>query len=224
MTQYETWIDKEQQWIEDIARRDLKRNRIFALLCVPACALALGLINLLCGGSITEVLRCMMYGLIFGALILLITLLCVRKANTAAYIDGLKKQTAVFSPEQREDMALQLMSADAVCIQNKTGMSSAFSYEKAVITKDWFLSSASECGPLVFKTEQISQVLTDTRSFSYRAGSNGFRVRIRQYYYTIEFRFYDKNPALSDDAEAVIALNSKELRDQIVAALQNIRS
>lgn len=219
MNQYEIWLSKEQQWSDDMAKEVLKRNHTFALLCLPVCALALGLINLLCGGSITEVLRCMLYGLLFGALILVITLLCVHKPDTTAYMDGLKKQAAVFSPEQQEEMARQLMSSDAICIQYKQDMGSRFSYDKAIITKDWFLSSGSGSGPLLFKLNQVSQVLTDTKSFSYRAGGGGYRLRIKEHYYTIQFCFYDKNPALPDGAEAVIALDNRNVRDQIAAAI-----
>ena len=225
MNQYEIWLAKEQQWNDDRVKAAAQRNRRYLLLCPPVCALVIGAINLFCGGDIRNVLTCTLYGAIFGAVISLLSLPILHffghKPSSDSYMEALKKQTALLSPEQREEMALQLMSADAVCIQYKTDMNSAYPYEKAVAAKDYFLSSAYGTDhPLLLKLDQVSQIQTDTQSFTYRTIGNGYRLRMKQYYYTIQFCFYEKNPALSDAADATVALNSKEIRDQIVDSIK----
>ena len=225
MNQYEIWLAKEQQWNDDRIKAAAQRNRRYLLLCPPLFALVSGAINLFSGGEIRNVLTSALGGAVFGAAAALIALPILHffghKTSSESYMEALKKQTALLSPEQREEMALQLMSADAVCIRYKTDMNSAYPYEKAVAAKDYFLSSAYGTDhPLLLKLDQVSQVQTDIQSFSYRAGSGGYRLGIKQYYYTIQFCFYDKNPALSDKTEATIMLDHQDIRDQIVEAIK----
>ena len=224
MDHYTEWIGKEQKWVDDMVRAAANRTRKYALLVIPGAALALGLINLLCGGSPQDVLRVMLYGLIFGIVCALLILLLVRKPSGAAYMDALKAQAETFSPEQREEMALQLMSADAVCIQYK---GEDCPTERTIATKEYFFSSLcnspSLC-PLLLKTDQISQILTDTKDASFVARSHGMKIRVQDEYYTIEFRLYEDVPALPQDVVPVITLKNKDLRDQIVASIQKYSS
>lgn len=225
MNQYEIWLAKEQQWNDDRIKAAAQRNRRYLLLCPLLFALVSSAINLFSGGEIRNVLTSALGGAVFGAAAALIALPILHffghKTSSESYMEALKKQTALLSPEQREEMALQLMSADAVCIRYKTDMNSAYPYEKAVAAKDYFLSSAYGTDhPLLLKLDQVSQVQTDIQSFSYRAGSGGYRLGIKQYYYTIQFCFYDKNPALSDKTEATIMLDHQDIRDQIVEAIK----
>ncbi len=220
MSHYTEWFDKEQKWIDEMVGAAANRTRKYALLIIPGAALALGLINLLSGGSPQSVLRVMLYGLLFGAVCALFTLLLVRKPSTAAYMDALKAQAEAFSPEQREEMALQLMSADAVCIQYKGEDRPT---ERTIATKEYFFSSLcsspSLC-PLLLKTDQISQVLTDTKDASFTVRSHGMRIRARDEYYTIEFRLFEDAPALPQGVVPVITLTDRDLRDRIMASIQ----
>lgn len=78
--------------------------------------------------------------------------------------------------------------------------------------------------PLLLKTDQISQILTDTKDASFTARSHGVKVRVQDKYYTIEFRLYEDVPALPQGVVPVITLKDRDLRDRIVASIRRFVS
>lgn len=96
------------------------------------------------------------------------------------------------------------------------------------VTKDFILSTRGNGHlDLVFLNE-VEKVELDRKDINYRAGNQNARVNVHDELYTILF-CYRENPALDEQVrkfrgkDMKLCYPNRELRDQVVAALQTLR-
>lgn len=220
MNNYNKWLEKEQEWIEQMARENKASAIKMGILCIPACAILLGLIGLISGGGISGTLQNMLWGAIFGVVAaLFIPLLMPRPRKV--YAKTLGKFTGSLTSEEQEALGSQMLSSD---VRRMDFKSADKIKQKIMITKSFITSNTGKGFFVLIKLDDVEQIFTDVVDFSVTARSHGVTVHSYDEAYSIEFRYKKPTGVVSKDSDVSIIFPTRELRTQAMQYIQDFVS
>ena len=220
MDNYNKWLEKEQEWINQMARETKSSAIKMGLLCIPACAVVLGLIGLLSGAGVSAMLQNALWGALFGVFAALFIPLLVPRPNKF-YAKSLEKFTKTLNSEEQEMLGSQMLSSDVRRIDFKGGNKIK---EKIMISQSFLTSNSAQGFFVLVKLDQVDQILTDTRDLSFTTRSHGVTVHSYDEAYSIEFRYKKPTGVVSKDDDVSLIFPTQEIRSQVMRHIQEFVS
>lgn len=220
MDNYKKWLEKEQEWINQMTQENKSTMIRTCILCVPACTIILGAIGLMSGGGVMGMLQNALLGAIFGAVAALFALVIMPRPRRS-YVTLLERYTKDLSPGEREELGSQMLSSDVKCMDFK-GVDKA--KQKIMISKSFLVSNTSTGFFMLVKLDQVDQILTEMVDMSVTGRSNGIRVRVNDEAYSIEFYYKKPDGSKPKWFDARCVFPTREIRDQVMQHIQEFVS
>ena len=216
MDNYVRWMEQELEWITQAEKEKKASLPKFCIWCVLICMIFLGVIALLAGGGIVGMLQNMLSGIIFGAVVSLITTgLMLLLLPSKAFMERLKMVTEKkLTPEEREELASQMLSPDVRCVEYKEE-----DKRRVRISKDYMLLTTSSGIFSLIKLGNFYRLQKDTGTLPFNIFNfkiRDSRLRNLNKYYTIEFYYQDV------DRGELCTFESSEVRDQVMRHIQEM--
>ena len=221
MDNYTKWVEKEQAWIEEIDRKTKAMIIKYCGLTFLGIEVALGALGLLASGSvdIQGMLQNLLFGLIFGALVVIFALCLMVRKPSKPYMKRLKASTEALTPGEREEMASQMLSSDVKCFNYKAVDKTE---ERILLSKNYLLSSSAKGEFLLVNLNQVDRIETDLRDTSYVVRTNGTRVTVNDAVYVILFYYKKVSDGKEKGADAVCVFPDRQTRDEVVRYIQEL--
>ena len=219
MDNYTKWIEKEQAWIEEIDRKTKAMIIKYFALAFLGIEVALGALGLLAAGGIDiqGMLQNLLYGLIFGVLMMIFALIMMVRKPSKPYMKRLKEGTEALTPADREEMAAQMLSSDVKTFNYKAEDKTE---ERILLSRDYLLSSSAKGEFVLVNLKQLDRIETDLRDTSYIVRTNGTRVTVNDAVYVILFYYKKISDGKKQDADAVCVFPDRTTRDEVVRCIQ----
>ena len=219
MNNYTKWIEKEQAWIEEIDRKTKAMIIKYFALAFLGIEVALGALGLLAAGGIDiqGMLQNLLYGLIFGVLMMIFALCMMVRKPSKPYMKRLKEGTEALTPADREEMAAQMLSSDVKTFNYKAVDKTE---ERILLSRDYLLSSSAKGEFVLVNLKQLDRIETDLRDTSYIVRTNGTRVTVNDAVYVILFYYKKISDGKKQDADAVCVFTDRTTRDEVVRCIQ----
>lgn len=219
MDNYTKWIEKEQAWIEEIDRKTKAMIIKYFALAFLGIEVALGALGLLAAGGIDiqGMLQNLLYGLIFGVLMIIFALIMMVRKPSKPYMKRLKEGTEVLTPADREEMAAQMLSSDVKTFNYKAVDKTE---ERILLSRDYLLSSSAKGEFVLVNLKQLDRIETDLRDTSYIVRTNGTRVTVNDAVYVILFYYKKISDGKKQDADSVCVFPDRTTRDEVVRCIQ----
>ena len=219
MDNYTKWIEKEQAWIEEIDRKTKAMIIKYFALAFLGIEVALGALGLLAAGGIDiqGMLQNLLYGLIFGVLMMIFALIMMVRKPSKPYMKRLKEGTESLTPADREEMAAQMLSSDVKTFNYKAVDKTE---ERILLSRDYLLSSSAKGEFVLVNLKQLDRIETDLRDTSYIVRTNGTRVTVNDAVYVILFYYKKISDGKKQDADAVCVFPDRTTRDEVVRCIQ----
>ena len=221
MDNYTKWVEKEQAWIEEIDRKTKAMIIKYFSLTFLGVEVALGALGLLAGGSvdIQGMLHNLLFGLIFGVLMMIFALIMMVRKPSKPYMKRLKTATEALTPGDREEMASQMLSSEVKCFNYKAVDKTE---ERILISQNYLLSSSAKGEFVLVNLNQLDRIETDLRDTSYIVRTNGTRVTVNDAVFVICFFYKKISDGKKQDADAVCVFPDRQTRDDVVRYIQEI--
>ena len=219
MDNYTKWIEKEQAWIEEIDRKTKAMIIKYFALAFLGIEVALGALGLLAAGGIDiqGMLQNLLYGLIFGVLMMIFALIMMVRKPSKPYMKRLKEGTESLTPADREEMAAQMLSSDVKTFNYKAVDKTE---ERILLSRDYLLSSSAKGEFVLVNLKQLDRIETDLRDTSYIVRTNGTRVTVNDAVYVILFYYKKISDGKKQDADSVCVFPDRTTRDEVVRCIQ----
>lgn len=157
MNNYNKWLEKEQEWIDQMARENKSAAIKMGLLSIPACAVVFGLIGILSGAGVSAMLQNALWGAIFGVVAALFIPLLIPRPHKV-YTRTSTTYTKDLTSDEREALGSQMLSSDMRRIDYKSVDKVK---EKVMITQSFLTSNNARGFFALVKLDQVEQILTD---------------------------------------------------------------
>lgn len=219
MDNYTKWVEKEQAWAEEIDRKTKSMIIKYFVLAFLGIEVALGALGLLAAGGIDiqGMLQNLLYGLIFGVLMMIFALCMMVRKPSKPYMKRLKEGTEALTPADREEMASQMLSSDVICVNYKAVDKTE---ERILLSQDYLLNSSAKGEFVLVNLRQLDRIETDLRDTSYIVRTNGTRVTVNDAVYVILFYYKKISDGKKQEADAVCVFPDRNTRDQVVQYIQ----
>ena len=219
MDNYTKWVEKEQAWIEEIDRKTKAMIIKYFVLAFLGIEVALGALGLLAAGGIDiqGMLQNLLYGLIFGVLMMIFALLMMVRKPSKPYLKRLKEGTEALTPADREEMASQMLSPDVISVNYKAVDKTE---ERILLSQNYLLNSSAKGEFVLVNLKQLDRIETDLRDTSYIVRTNGTRVTVNDAVYVILFYYKKISDGKKQAADAVCVFPDRNTRDQVVRYIQ----
>ena len=219
MDNYTKWVEKEQAWIEEIDRKTKAMIIKYFGLAFLGIEVALGALGLLAAGGIDiqGMLQNLLYGLIFGVLMMIFALIMMVRKPSKPYMKRLKEGTESLTPADREEMASQMLSSDVISVNYKAVDKTE---ERILLSQDYLLNSSAKGEFVLVNLKQLDRIETDLRDTSYIVRTNGTRVTVNDAVYVILFYYKKISDGKKQDADAVCVFTDRTTRDEVVRCIQ----
>ena len=219
MDNYTKWVEKEQAWIEEIDRKTKAMIIKYFVLAFLGVEVALGALGLLAAGGIDiqGMLQNLLYGLIFGVLMMIFALIMMVRKPSKPYMKRLKEGTEALTPADREEMASQMLSSDVICVNYKAVDKTE---ERILLSQDYLLNSSAKGEFVLVNLKQLDRIETDLRDTSYIVRTNGTRMTVNDAVFVILFYYKKISDGKKQDADAVCVFPDRNTRDQVVQYIQ----
>lgn len=219
MDNYNKWLEKEKAWIDEIDRKTKAMTIKYCGLTFLVIEVALGALGLLAGGSIdiAGMLQNLLYGLIFGVLVVIFALCLMVRKPSKPYMKRLKAATDALTPGDREEMASQMLSSDVKRINYKAVDKTE---ERILLSQNYLLSSSAKGEFVLINLNQLDRIETDLRDTSYVVRTNGTRVTVNDAVFVICFFYKKISDGKKQDADAVCVFPDRKTRDEVVRLIQ----
>lgn len=219
MDNYTKWLEKEQAWIEEIDRKTKTMIIKYFGLAFLGIEVALGALGLLAAGGIDiqGMLQNLLYGLIFGVLMMIFALIMMVRKPSKPYMKRLKAGTEALTPADREEMASQMLSSDVICVNYKAVDKTE---ERILLSQDYLLNSSAKGEFVLVNLRQLDRIETDLRDTSYIVRTNGTRMTVNDAVYVILFYYKKISEGKEKGADAVCVFPDRNTRDQVVQYIQ----
>ena len=219
MDNYTKWVEKEQAWIEEIDRKTKAMIIKYFVLAFLGVEVALGALGLLAAGGIDiqGMLQNLLYGLIFGVLMMIFALIMMVRKPSKPYMKRLKEGTEALTPADREEMASQMLSSDVICVNYKAVDKTE---ERILLSQDYLLNSSAKGEFVLVNLRQLDRIETDLRDTSYIVRTNGTRMTVNDAVFVILFYYKKISDGKKQDADAVCVFPDRNTRDQVVQYIQ----
>lgn len=219
MDNYTKWVEKEQAWAEEIDRKTKAMIIKYFVLAFLGVEVALGALGLLAAGGIDiqGMLQNLLYGLIFGVLMMIFALCMMVRKPSKPYMKRLKEGTEALTPADREEMASQMLSSDVICVNYKAVDKTE---ERILLSQDYLLYSSAKGEFVLVNLRQLDRIETDLRDTSYVVRTNGTRVTVNDAVYVILFYYKKISDGKKQEADAVCVFPDRNTRDQVVQYIQ----
>lgn len=219
MDNYTKWVEKEQAWIEEIDRKTKAMIIKYCGLTFLGIEVALGALGLLASGSIdiAGMVQNLLFGLIFGVIVVLFALCLMVRKPSKPYMKRLKERTEALTPGEREEMASQMLSPDVICVNYKAVDKTE---ERILLSQNYLLSSSAKGEFVLVNLKQLDRIETDLRDTSYVVRTNGTRVTVNDAVFVICFYNKKISDGKKEDADAVCVFPDRQTRDQVVRYIQ----
>lgn len=219
MNNYTKWVEKEQAWIEEIDRKTKAAIIKYCGLTFLGIEVALGALGLLAGGSIdiAGMLQNLLFGLIFGVLVVIFALCLMVRKPSKPYMKRLKECTEALTPGEREEMASQMLSPDVTCVNYKAVDKTE---ERILLSQNYLLSSSAKGEFVLVNLNQLDRIETDLRDTSYIVRTNGTRVTVNDAVFVITFFYKKISDGKKEEADAVCVFPDRQTRDEVVRYIQ----
>lgn len=221
MDNYTRWLQKEQAWIEEIDRKTKAMIIKYCGLTFLGIEVALGALGLLAGGGIDieGMLHNLLFGLIFGAAVVVFALCLMVRKPSKPYMKRLTAATEALTPGDREEMASQMLSPDVKCFNYKAVDKTE---ERILLSKSYLLSSSAKGEFILVNLNQLDRIETDLRDTSYIVRTNGTRVTVNDAVFVILFYYKKISDGKKQDADAVCVFPDRQTRDEVVRCIQEL--
>lgn len=220
MNNYNKWLEKEQEWIDQMARENKSAAIKMGLLSIPACAVVFGLIGILSGAGVSAMLQNALWGAIFGVVAALFIPLLIPRPHKV-YTRTSTTYTKDLTSDEREALGSQMLSSDMRRIDYKSVDKVK---EKVMITQSFLTSNNARGFFALVKLDQVEQILTDVIDLSVTTRSNGVTVRSYDEAYSIEFRYKKPAGVVTKDADVTLVFPTTEIRSQVMRHIQEFVS
>lgn len=220
MDNYAKWLEKEQEWIDQMAQETKSATIRACILYTAATAAIFGLIGIASEDSVSGMFQNALWGVTFGIIMAFFMLLFIPHPRKS-YAKRLAAYTQDLTPDEQEELGSQMLSSDVKRLDFK-GVNKI--KEKIMITRSFLASNSGRGYFILVKLDQVEQILTDARGMSATAGSNGMTVHAYDEAYSIEFRYLKPASGSSKDADVSLVLPSREIRDQVMQYVQEFVS
>lgn len=220
MNNYNKWLEKEQEWIDQMAQENKSSAIKMGLLCIPACAVVFGLIGILSGAGVSAMLQNALWGAIFGVVAALFIPLLIPRPHKV-YTRTSTTYTKDLTSDEREALGSQMLSSDMRRIDYKSVDKVK---EKVMITQSFLTSNNARGFFALVKLDQVEQILTDVIDLSVTTRSNGVTVRSYDEAYSIEFRYKKPAGVVTKDADVTLVFPTTEIRSQVMRHIQEFVS
>ena len=219
MDNYTKWVEKEQAWIEEIDRKTKAMIIKYFVLAFLGIEVALGALGLLAAGGIDiqGMLQNLLYGLIFGVLMMIFALCMMVRKPSKPYMKRLKEGTEALTPADREEMASQMLSSDVISVNYKAVDKTE---ERILLSQNYLLNSSAKGEFVLVNLKQLDRIETDLRDTSYIVRTNGTRVTVNDAVYVILFYYKKISDGKKQAADAVCVFPDRNTRDQVVRYIQ----
>lgn len=219
MDNYTKWVEKEQAWAEELDRKNKAMTIKYFSLTFLGAEVALGALGLLAGGGvdIQGMLHNLLFGLIFGVLLIIGALIMMVRKPSKPYMKRLKEGAEALTPADREEMASQMLSSDVICVNYKAVDKTE---ERILLSQDYLLASSARGAFTLVNLKQLDRIETDLRDTSYVVRTNGTRITVNDAVYVICFYYKKVSDGKKQDADAVCVFPDRQTRDQVVQYLQ----
>ena len=219
MDNYTKWLEREQAWIEEIDRKTKAMIIKYCGLTFLGIEVALGALGLLAGGSIdiAGMLQNLLFGLIFGVLVVVFALCLMVKKPSKPYMKRMKESTEALTPGEREEMASQMLSPDVISVNYKAVDKTE---ERILISQNYLLSSSAKGEFVLVNLNRLDRIETDLRDTSYIVRTNGTRVTVNDAVFVITFFYKKISDGKKENADAVCVFPDRQTRDQVVRYIQ----
>ena len=219
MDNYTKWVEKEQAWIEEIDRKTKAMIIKYFVLAFLGIEVALGALGLLAAGGIDiqGMLQNLLYGLIFGVLMMIFALCMMVRKPSKPYMKRLKEGTEALTPADREEMASQMLSSDVISVNYKAVDKTE---ERILLSQNYLLNSSAKGEFVLVNLKQLDRIETDLRDTSYIVRTNGTRVTVNDAVYVILFYYKKISDGKKQAADAVCVFPDRNTRDQVVQYIQ----
>lgn len=219
MDNYTKWVEKEKAWIEEIDRKTKTMIIKYFGLAFLGIEVALGALGLLAAGGIDiqGMLQNLLYGLIFGVLMMIFALIMMVRKPSKPYMKRLKEGTEALTPADREEMASQMLSSDVICVNYKAVDKTE---ERILLSQDYLLNSSAKGEFVLVNLRQLDRIETDLRDTSYIVRTNGTRMTVNDAVYVILFYYKKISEGKEKGADAVCVFPDRNTRDQVVQYIQ----
>ena len=220
MDNYAKWLEKEQEWIDQMTQETKSATIKACILYTAATAAIFGLIGIVSEDSVSGMFQNALWGVTFGIVMAFFMLLFIPHP-CKSYAKWLAAYTQDLTPDEQEELGSQMLSSDVKRLDFK-GVNKI--KEKIMITRSFLASNSSRGYFILVKLDQVEQILTDARGMSATAGANGMAVHAYDEAYSIEFRYRKPASESSKDADVSLVLPSREIRDQVMQYVQEFVS
>lgn len=220
MNNYNKWLEKEQEWIDQMARENKSSAIKMGLLCIPACAVLFGLIGILSGAGVSAMLQNALWGAIFGVVAALFIPLLVPRPHKV-YVRMLDKFTGSLTSDEQEALGSQMLSSD---VRRMDFKSVDKVKEKIMITKSFITSNTGKGFFVLIKLDNVEQIFTDVLDLSVTNRSHGVTVHSYDEAYSIEFRYKKPTGVVSKESDVSLVFPTRELRAQAMQYIQEFVS
>lgn len=220
MNNYNKWLEKEQEWIDQMARENKSAAIKMGLLSIPACAVVFGLIGILSGAGVSAMLQNALWGAMFGVVAALFIPLLIPRPHKV-YTRTSTTYTKDLTSDEREALGSQMLSSDMRRIDYKSVDKVK---EKVMITQSFLTSNNARGFFALVKLDQVEQILTDVIDLSVTTRSNGVTVRSYDEAYSIEFRYKKPAGVVTKDADVTLVFPTTEIRSQVMRHIQEFVS
>ena len=220
MDNYNKWLEKEQEWIDQMAKETKSSAIKVGLLCIPACAVIFGLIGILSGGGISAMFLNALWGAVFGVVIAPFMLFLMPRPRKF-YAKALEQYAKTLNSEEREMLGSQMLSPDVRCIDYKSVTKVK---AKVMITQSFLISNTAQGFFALVKLDQVDQILTDVRDMSFTTRSHGVSIHSYDEEYSIEFRYKKPAGVVSKDADITLVFPTTEIRSEVMRYIKEFVS
>lgn len=230
-TYYNTWLQKEKNWIEEIEQKRKKEAYMHAIIAIVCCVVALAGIGFMAGG-IGPAVSNIKYGLIlgvFGGGLYLVIMLNAHMAKK--YVKYLEKEVGseCRSEEEKEQFACAMLGGaegkESVACMEFVRQKGAVPEQLCVSGNFAFLRGMMPCLVTLDKLEQM-EVDVEQRVSKVRSGD--YVIRLNYSTYPIFFYYHKSQSGTSgsrkDKMDKVMVFPSKELRDEAAKMMSGAQS
>lgn len=229
-TYYETWLQKQKDWIKAIEDGQKRKAYTYAIISIVACVAALAGIGFLAGG-VGPAISNIKYGFILGVIgggIYLAIVLCSHTADS--YIKRLEKEIdhEMKSEDEKEQFAIAMLNEsegnDSVAsiefVQKKGAVP-----QRLCVTGDYALLQGMI--PCLVRLDKLERMEVDVVQSVSKIRSGDYVIRMN--YSTYPIFFYYNNPqselyrGKKQKCEKVMLFPSKGLRDEAAKMMSSSR-